>query len=379
MIMSRTSGAPRATEATTSAPAGSSCSRLSSRRSVERSRRCSRSASTWLRCGESHQPERGRDRRFEKRRVAHGREVDEPRPVRESIADGLGDPQREAGLAAPAGPGQGQDPGGAEEVAERFDLVCTADELGYVPWQIARRLDGPERSRVVRRALDDETMQPQRILEILDGTEALVGDRHAVPIRARGRRTVLAECLHQRLGQHDLAAVAGRGDPRRVVHVDADVVAPARLPSGRDGAGPRPGGGPFGPGGGTSRARARRRWLVGPPRQRAWRASGRSNAAKNASPSVLTTTPPFDSIAPAEKPIVARDDRRPVIRADRLLEARRTLDVREQEGDAGSGGKCHRSAGNGGSRAPPRRCRSVANQWARRGAGRCDRPLDDFS
>ena len=56
VIMSRTSGAPRATEATTSAPPGRSCSRLSRSSRADRSRRCSRRASARLRSGESMSP-----------------------------------------------------------------------------------------------------------------------------------------------------------------------------------------------------------------------------------------------------------------------------------------------------------------------------------
>ena len=62
-----------------------------------------------------------------------------------------------------------------------------------------------------------------------------------------------------------------------------------------------------------------------------------SNAAKNASPSVLTTTPPWRSIAARSEVVVARDEDGPRPGPDRPLEARRALDVREQERDGRTG------------------------------------------
>ena len=105
MTRQPTSGAPRAIDATTSAPCGSSCSRLS--RSEQR-----RSLAEVLAAAPrpSFAPAESRSPSVEAIAgssmpgVANRREVDEPRPVRESVAHGLGDAEREPGLAAAARP-----------------------------------------------------------------------------------------------------------------------------------------------------------------------------------------------------------------------------------------------------------------------------------
>ena len=151
--------------------------------------------------------------------------------------------------------------------------------------------------------------------------------------RQAGRARQRSGARHERVRQDDLAAVPRRGDPRGVVHVDPDVVlgvagaaAVAQPALAEVEAHPDP----------ERRARpasgsaAIARWAA---TAAAVASTGRSKAAKNASPSVLTTTPRCASIASRRSRRGGATSARPGRRSDGALEPCRALDVGEQERD----------------------------------------------
>ena len=227
MIRKRRFGAPRASAATVAAAAGSSCSRLSSRSSVVRSRRCSRRTVPIGWFGDSRRPIAPAIGRLEQARIAHRLEVDEPRAVWEAFAHTGRDREREPRLAAAARAGQRQDPPVGQLAAQPPDLVVAADQLGDVARQVRGRLERAQGPVVIRGPGDDQPMETERILEILHRAKPLVDEGQVleaiVAVQAR-RSECIEQPIRKRLRQDDLAAVARRGDARRVVHVDADVV-----------------------------------------------------------------------------------------------------------------------------------------------------------
>lgn len=110
--------------------------------------------------GELDVPETGRKRRW---RVRSG-------PRRR---DGTG----EAGFAAPAGAGQGEQPVGAEQAGDRDDRVLSADKPGEERWQIMRRPDG--RAGIMAR----EWLRRREAAAV--GASGIAGDRRTWYVRSR--------------------------------------------------------------------------------------------------------------------------------------------------------------------------------------------------
>ena len=115
-----------------------------------------------------------------------------------------------------------------ERLADERDLRLAADERRHVAGQVRRRVERPQPPAVVGGARDDEPMEPGRLLEVLDGAEALVDQLDAGETGCLGQ--VAPERGRERVGEDDLAAVRGRGDPGRVVDRDPDVVLRLALP-----------------------------------------------------------------------------------------------------------------------------------------------------
>ena len=141
-----------------------------------------------------------------RRRVADGRQLDQPHPVGE-LAGQLGrDLHRQAGLAHPAHPGQGHQPMGPHLLGQLLHLDVAAHEARRLHRQVPRhRVQRPQ-----RRELDPQPVGAH-LVQVLDTRQ--VTQPMLAPIdqldprhhRRRGRR-------HQ-----DLAAVPGGHHPRRPV------------------------------------------------------------------------------------------------------------------------------------------------------------------
>ena len=227
----------------------------------------------------------------------------------------------------------------ASAITDRRDLAFAADERRHVAGQVRGRVRGPERAGVVGGAGDDQPVQAGRFVEVLDGAEALV-EAASTPSSPASRQAA-GQGRDERVGDDDLPAVAGRRDPRRVVHVDADVVLGiARCPTiaepalaeveahpdaDRRAVRPRLGGErPLG----RDRGRGRGERPIEGREERV--ALGLDDDAAGA----LDRGPKQGVVAARRSP--------PSAGADRPLEPRRTLDVGEEERDGRTGRECHR-------------------------------------
>ena len=201
-----------------SAEARASCSRLSSTSSVR--------APVELRCDDVHararrvlaDADRRGDRARDQRRVRHGGERHEPRPVREAVRDRRRELEGEPRLAGPAGSGEGHEPRGLEQRAQLVELPLAADERRQLDGQVVRpRVERPDRREVLLQARDDELLDALR-LEVLEAVGAERPEPDAVGERP-GRE------VGRGLGQEDLAAVPGRGHACCAMDVAADIAA----------------------------------------------------------------------------------------------------------------------------------------------------------
>ena len=138
-------------------------------------------------------PERERDRRLER---APGRGPRRGRRTRRRAGSDRGQPrataEREARLAAPAGPGQGDDPA-VVEMRSRSASISASRPTSSVT--SPGRLLGGSRVRsgraIVRRTADHQPMEPRRLLEVLDRAQALVDELDAVRHRSAAARRAL--------------------------------------------------------------------------------------------------------------------------------------------------------------------------------------------
>ena len=152
--------------------------------------------------------------------IRHRAQVDHVHAVVEPVDLLGGDPQRQAGLANAARPGEGDEPGAGEQLADLGDLARASDERGS-RWRQVRPPwppDGADRWELGRETVDDEVVKGLGLVEVLQPVAAEVADRHSLGEGV----TDEGPCG---LGDHDLAPVCGRGDPGRSVHVNPDVVA----------------------------------------------------------------------------------------------------------------------------------------------------------
>jgi hypothetical protein len=155
-------------------------------------------------------------------RVRHRAQVDHVHAVLDPVHLLGGDPQRQARLASAARPGEGEEPGAAEQLADLGDLALASDERRS-RWREVRPTwpsEGADRWELSRETVDDEVVERLGLVEVLQPVAAEVADRHSLG------EGVLDEhpCG---LGDQDLAPVCGGGDPGRSVHIDPDVVAAA--------------------------------------------------------------------------------------------------------------------------------------------------------
>ena len=265
LVTSRTRlGADSTRAATRSPSSGSRCSALSSRRSVRRPPRCrstdvprSASASSSIASTSSISVLGGG-------RVVEGSERDPPQPPGTSTRS-RSQRDREPRLADPARPDDGEEagPGIGEQVHGRRDLGLAADERRRRNGQVRRRdrLQGRERSVA-------ELVQALGRREILQ------------PVIAQVDEPVIADHRGGRRRDEHLATVTDGGDPRRSMDVHPHVPLVRRERRPRVDARREPG----------SVRGPSASWKV-PAASSAPVAVG--NAAKNASPWVSTSTPPW--------------------------------------------------------------------------------------
>ena len=142
----------------------------------------------------------------------------------EAVTQAFGHGHRQAGLADPTRPAEGHQPGPVQQPPDLGDLLLPAHERGELPRQVVapgvqrprRREVGPEplHHQVVQVLGQGDVLQPVRT-QVPEGHPFRQGMRHQPP---------------GGVGDDDLPAVAGRGDPGRPVHVQADIVVPAQHP-----------------------------------------------------------------------------------------------------------------------------------------------------
>ena len=210
-------------------------------------------------------PDGGRDRRLDPCRVADAARSTNQVPWGKASRTSRATRQREARLAAAAGPGQRDDAARLELRPDRGPLVVAPDEARDVARQVGRRIGRPERSVVVRDPEDDQPIERQRLVEVLDGAKAAVDELdirrgpRSSPGRRAGRRRAPAtarsarRCRPRRCGRR--SSRRSRRSPRR------------RRGCAPRAAGPRPGGGPSGPGPPCRRPTPRPRPPAAPRRQ----------------------------------------------------------------------------------------------------------------
>jgi len=83
--------------------------------------------------------------------------------------------------------------------------------------ETGRRGIRPQRREVGRKVVGNKLKEVLRAIEILQAVLAKIAQRNA-------RREPVGDQLARRAGDEDLATVAGRTDPRRAMHVEADVI-----------------------------------------------------------------------------------------------------------------------------------------------------------
>ena len=162
------------------------------------------------------QAQRRQDRCRDQARIADRLERDEPDPIRESLGNVCRELERETRLARAARSGECQEPGAPQEIARLAQLGVASDEARELGRQVVRpAIERADRRELGPFALDHQLADPLRA-EVLEAVLAEPAQRDA------GRQLVGHE-RRRRLGQENLAAVPGRGDPRRAVDVGSDV------------------------------------------------------------------------------------------------------------------------------------------------------------
>ena len=195
-------------------------------------------------------------------------------------------------MPLPPGPVRRHDPAVGQDIAQERDVDLPTDEGRDVARQVGRRIHRAEGARVVGSAGHDQQVESGRLLEVLDRAETLVGEGNVAEAR-RGRQAADGRARARASDRTIWPPLPSGRDPGRVIHVDPDVI--LRVVGGASVAKStlRPGGAPSVTRSSMPSAHA----LAGDgplPRGRGRHGVLRAdaNAAKKASPSVLTTAPP---------------------------------------------------------------------------------------
>ena len=214
---------------------------------------------------------------------------------------------------------------------ERREFGLAPDEVGRWCRQVRRGVDGPQRPTVVRGARHDQQMERPRDLEVLQPARADLDELRAV-------RQSTGQGVARLLRQRDLAAVGGRRHARGVVDVDADVVgarvgqpALARVDT-------------------DAHARPLSILVVAKSCQRTREGDGGcdgvgrvAECGEHAVALVLDDRATDGGHGRLDQAVVLAEEGRPGVRAERVGEPRRGLDVGEEERHRGAGRQAHRS------------------------------------
>ncbi len=149
-----------------------------------RSRRCALRASATVRSDDSRTPRVDGDDGLEQRRdrADAARSTNQvPCGKRSELARAT--PRARRVLPLPPGPVRVTIRLAARIAAERRDLAAPADELGDLAGQVGWRIERPQRARIVGRAGHHQAVQGGRLLEVLDRSQALVGQLGAGQFR----------------------------------------------------------------------------------------------------------------------------------------------------------------------------------------------------
>ena len=162
-------------------------------------------------------PDRPGDRARHQERVVDRLERHEERPVGEIGSRLVRELDREAGLADPARPADGQEAGRPEEPSGLAEIALATDERRERHRQVVRpRVDGPQGRKVADQSVHHQLAQPRRLPKVTQPVGTQISPAHT------GRKR-FADQPAGRRRDHDLATVTGCRDPCRAVDVDPDV------------------------------------------------------------------------------------------------------------------------------------------------------------
>ena len=268
--------------------------------------------------GRLRQAEDGHDGRQHEVRVGQRAALDEPHAVLEATEQQAGEAEAEAGLAHPTRTGQREQRRLLQDGRRLFDLALAADEAGDLQLQVvARRVGRARRREVAGEARRGHLVEADRRVEGAQPVGAQVD-------HADARAGFVGDQVARRAGDEDLAAVAGRADARRTVDIQPDVALGGRLRLTGVEAHPVPQRQPVRPRVGGQRELPFHGRLDGRPR------GGEDEVQP------VARRPAFERAVTGERAtdqrVVVGQDRGVAV-AERLEQARRTLDVGEDEGD----------------------------------------------
>ncbi len=159
--------------------------------------------------------------------VTDRRQRDEIPAVRECLVQRRGGGQGQPGLADAARAGQRHQPDvrAGHGGAQGRQLVAAADQRRHRLREARPGAQAPQRRKPLRQARSGELVDVFRCLDVLQPVKAQVAEGNSGREVRRGQQP-------RRVGRHHLAAVRGRRDPGRPVHVQPHirVLMPGRLP-----------------------------------------------------------------------------------------------------------------------------------------------------
>ena len=156
----------------------------------------------------------------DQRPVIQRSELDVPDATGVGIDEVRPDFQREPGLSNTPRPREGEDRGRFKARLRVGDLLRATDEAGELVWQVVRgRFERSDRGKFGGQLRPDDLVQAYRRREVLEPMLPEIPEAHLVGHRRADQRV-------GRFREEDLAAMAGGADPRRAVHIDADVARP---------------------------------------------------------------------------------------------------------------------------------------------------------
>ncbi len=150
-----------------------------------------------------------------RRRVTDRSELDQPHTVGELVGHLGADLEGESCLADAPDAAQRDEPVGPHQVGNIGQQLIATDERGQLLRQVAGERPQASKRRELRpEPIGDDLMHRHPPTETAESMVAERPERQSIPQQHLGR-----------VGHHDLSAVGGRHQPRRTVHLRAEVVA----------------------------------------------------------------------------------------------------------------------------------------------------------